>query len=285
MKKILLILALVLTIGTTFGQNMFNKLIDAKGGIKVTGLLRVGADTITEVKVGALDDLIADARDTITFSSIGVYKKDTTNIITGSYTSRHDFKTEPTKMELIKVMNKYGANIKLTGLIQASSAYTGSSNQMINERASYILAYVTDTVSVSTLYYQMHGAGSYTTDGTDFNGIAIYSISGTTATRIAITANTPTIWTTAANNTASVSLTAPVTLVPGIYYVGFLYCHLVQTTAPYIVGSQPGVIYTDMVMNNSMKLGIFYSTVTSFPASFTINSSNTISILHNFIGK
>lgn len=223
--------------------------------------------------------------DSADFETYAVLKGDTTNVTTGSYTSRHDFKTEPTKMELIKVMNKYGAGIKLTGLIQASGAYTGGSNQMIDQRASYVLAYVTDTVNVTTMYFQMHTAGNYTTDGSDFNGIAIYSISGTTATRVAITVNAPALWTAAANSTGSVSLAAPVILVPGIYYVGFLYNYLVQTTAPYIVGSQPGVIYTDMVMNNSMKLGIFYSTVTAFPASFTISSTNTLSILHNFIGK
>lgn len=223
--------------------------------------------------------------DTVNFSTYAIIKSDSSNVVSGSYTTRYDFKTEPTKMELIKVMNKYGAGIKITGLVQASGAYTGSANQMVDQRASYILTYVTDTVTVSTLYYQMHTAGNYTTDGSDFNGMAIYSISGTTATRIAITANTPTVWTTTANTLGSIALTAPVTLVPGIYYIGFMYNYLAQTAAPYIVGSQPGTIYTSMDLSNNMRLGIFYSSVTSFPASFTISSANTLGILHNFIGR
>lgn len=285
MKKIALILIILFSVTVSQGQSVFQKLVDARAGVKVTGIVRVGTDTITEWKIGKLDELIADQADSISFSQIGIYKKDTTNSITGSYTTRYDFKTEPTKMELIKVMNKYGAGIKITGLVQASGAYTGSANQMVDQRASYILTYVTDTVTVSTLHYQMHTAGNYTTDGSDFNGMAIYSISGTTATRIAITANTPTVWTTTANTLGSIALTAPVTLVPGIYYIGFMYNYLAQTTAPFIVGSQPGTIYTSMDLSNNMRLGIFYSSVTSFPASFTISSANTLGILHNFIGK
>ena len=247
--------------------------------------IKVEEKVISGAKVDKWDATAADVENDVDLEGVFVKRSDSVYRKPGSYVSRYDFKTEPTSMELIKVMNKYGASIKLTGLIQASGAYTGSANQMVDQRASYILAYVTDTVTVSTIYYQMHTAGNYTTDGSDFNGIAIYSISGTTATRIAITANTPTIWTATANTLASVALTAPATLFPGIYYVGFLYNYLVQTTAPYIVGSQPGTIYTSIDLSNSMRLGIFYPSLTAFPASFTISSANTLGILHNFIGR
>jgi hypothetical protein len=89
----------------------------------------------------------------------------------------------------------------------------------------------------------------------------------------------------AAGTQQSISFTAPVTLYPGVYYVGFLFNFLAQTTAPHIVGIQPGYIYTSASLNNNMRLGIFYSGITAFPASFTISSTQTLGILHNFIGK
>ena len=248
--------------------------------------IKVEERTISGEKVDQWNSVYTDVNtNDVDIDAVFVKRSDSAYAKPGSYVTRYDFKTEPTRHEYIKVLNMLGAGIKLTPVMPSGGSFVGSSNQMIDQRASYILAYVQDTVSVSSIQYQMNSAGSYTVDGTEFNGIAIYSTSGTTATRIAITANTATAWTQAANTVATLNLTAPVTLYPGLYYVGFLYNYLVQTTAPYIVGLQPGAIYTGTVLSNSMSLGIFYSSVTQFPASFTISSTQQLGILHNFIGK
>jgi hypothetical protein len=287
MKKATLIFSLLLFCMATFAQLL------APNGIKIgkkTSTTAVTIDSASVIdgkyrlyKAGTVLEPVNP--NSVQFSTVGVYKADTSGTKKGSYTSRYDFKTEPTRHEYIKILNMLGAGIKLSPVMPAGGSYVGSSNQMIDQRASYILAYVQDTVRITALQYQMNSAGSYTVDGTEFNGMALYSTSGTTATRIAITANTATAWTQAANSIATLNLTAPVTLYPGVYYVGFLYNFLVQTTAPYIVGLQPGAVYTGTVLSNNMSLGIFYSAVTQFPASFTISSTQQLGILHNFIGK
>jgi len=285
MKKLLFMAAMLVFAYTASAQLLAPKGLKVGKTADVITITRITSDG-SNIKFYSGNVLLSpEDPDTVDFASVGVLKKDTVNVTTGSYTSRYDFKNEPTRHEYIKVLNKLGAGIKLSPIMPSGGSFVGSSNQMIDQRASYVLAYVQDTVSVSSIQYQMHSAGNYTVDGTEFNGIAIYSTSGTTATRIAITANTATAWTQAANTVATLNLTAPVTLYPGLYYVGFLYNYLVQTTAPYIVGLQPGTIYTGTVLSNSMSLGIFYSSVTQFPASFTISSTQQLGILHNFIGK
>jgi len=276
MKRIILLAATVLLITTLQAQKF-----------SFTGKypIKVQEKTISGEKVDSWDSTAAKVAGAVDLGSVFVKRSDSAYAKPGSYVSRYDFKTEPTKHEAIKILNKYGGGIKLAPIMPMGGAYVGGSNQMIDGRASYILAEVTDTVTISTLDYQLHSAGAYTVDPAEFNGMAIFSISGTTATRVAITPDSPTAWSISASNRASLNLTAPVTLYPGIYYVGFLYNFLAQTTAPYIIGNQPSQVYTQLPLNNNMRLGIFYSTVTQFPASFTISSSGTLGILHNFIGR
>ena len=276
MKRIILLAASVLLISALHAQEKVS--FSGKYPIKVEGKI-VGADEFNK-----WDSAAAKVADAVDLGSVFVKRSDSAYAKPASYVSRYDFKTEPTQHEYIKVLNKLGAGIKLSPIMPAGGSYVGA-NQMIDQRASYILADVEDTVTVTALYYQLQTAGVYTTDGTDFNGCAIYAINGTTATRVAITANTPTAWSVAAGTQQSISFTSPVTLYPGIYYVGFKYDFLVQTTAPNLVGIQPGYIYTSAALNNNMRLGIFYSNVTAFPVSFTIAATQTLGILHNFIGK
>lgn len=287
MKKIMLVCLFAFLATAAFSQ------IKAVKGLEVgnpSSPNKVRVDSITKqgtnYRIYSAGTMLSPTSgDTVSFGEVGVYKKDTVNVIKGSYATRHDLKFESTKLDYVKTLNKYGAGIKLTPLMPAGGAYVGGSNQMIDGRATYILAEATDTVTLTTFDYQMHGSGNYTTDAGEFNGMAIYSISGTTATRIGITANTPTAWSVSSSDRASINLTAPVTLVPGLYYVGFLYNYLVQTTAPYIIGYQPSHVFTNLPLNTNLRLGVWVGTQATFPSSFTINPAYVVGILHNFIGR
>ena len=286
MKKYLFLIAAMLIYVASFSQTIT---LNSKNN-KFTGLnqfskpVTIETKLLTGLKIATLDTLITARKDTVSFKQVGVYKKDTVNVITGSYATRHDLKIEPTKQEIVKALNSAGAGIKLAPTMAVGGAMTGN-NQLVDARASYIHCTVTDTVVVTSIHYSMAIAGVYTVDGVEFNGVAIYSLSGTTATRVAISANTGTAWSIAANDFSGINLTAPVTLYPGEYYVGFLFNFLAQTTAPTIQSIQPGNLYTSMPLSNSRRLGIFYSGVAQFPTSFTVLSTQVLGILHNFIGK
>ncbi len=275
MKRIILLAATVLLTSALHAQ---------KFSFKGKYPILIEEKTISGEKVDSWDAAVADLENDVDLEGVFVKRSDSAYAKPGGYTSRYDFKTEPTKHEIVKSLNSAGAGIKLAPTVAVGASMT-TNNQLVDARASYVHCTVTDTVVVTSIHYSMAIAGVYTVDGSEFNGIAIYSVSGTTATRIAMTANTATAWSIPANDFSTLNLTAPVTLYPGEYYVGFLFNFLAQTTAPTIQSIQPGNLYTSMPLSNNRRLGIFYSGVAQFPASFTVVSTQVLGILHNFIGK
>jgi len=70
MKKILFIaITFILLTGSAQAQNVFYKLVDARSGLKVTGVLRLGSDTLTTEKLQNYDAAVAELNDTITLQS------------------------------------------------------------------------------------------------------------------------------------------------------------------------------------------------------------------------
>jgi len=66
MKKILFIaIAFILLTGSAQAQNVFYKLVDARSGLKVTGVIRIGTDTLSAQKLQEYDAAVADVNDSI----------------------------------------------------------------------------------------------------------------------------------------------------------------------------------------------------------------------------
>ena len=97
--------------------------------------------------------------------------------------------------------------------------------------------------------------GIYT--GDNFNGAALYSISGTTFTRVAISANNANLW-----KVSAYDVTIPFTSnysVPakGLYAVMLLYNYSAESTAPVIVA---GTSWASGMASRVFKVGNFYGT-------------------------
>jgi len=69
MKRYTIIIALLLIASVGFSQNVFKNLVDARAGVKVTGIVRVGNDTITESKIAQYDATVTEINDTVTLQS------------------------------------------------------------------------------------------------------------------------------------------------------------------------------------------------------------------------
>ena len=98
----------------------------------------------------------------------------------------------------------------------------------------------TPTIVTGVRWLQVN-TGNYTA-GTGFNGIGLYRYNSTTDSLEIIreTASEPNIWQRAgsANSWQSAAFTSPVTVQPGVYYIGWNYNNSAQTTAPSIGHSQ-----------------------------------------------
>ncbi|MBV5334822.1 MAG: hypothetical protein JZU49_03345 [Sulfuricurvum sp.] len=91
--------------------------------------------------------------------------------------------------------------------------------------------------TINKFCWVLQTQGAFT--GDNENKLAIYSVSGTTYTKVAETASDENIWKTAATALGSKSLAAPVTLQPGAYFIAGLWNAASTTTAPalYQLGS------------------------------------------------
>ena len=201
--------------------------------------------------------------DTVAFSSIGIYKADSNYRKPGSYTSRYDFKTEPTLDNLIRIYKGNGLTIKNNFITPL--AFT-SGNSLTSDRMVLVMTYVPDSCTVNGFKYGLSAQGAFTASST--NACALYSISGTTFTKIAETTNSDAIWKVAANAYSTAAFVTPVTIAPGYYYMALLYSTSAPTTAP-------AVYCTTMLQAWFSDIGTNYlacyvtANQTSMPASIT----------------
>ena len=176
--------------------------------------------------------------DTIAFSSIGIYKADSIYQKSGSYTSRYDFKTEPTRDNSLKKWKAFGSTMNFVPMCPLVSTATLT---LVDGRAYYTLYYLEDSIILTGFKYALTTAGNFIED--QYNGIALYSVSGATLTYITKTANDVNIWKSTANTVASKALPSPVVLAPGFYALGMLYNSSSQTTAP-VIQSYSTLVFT-----------------------------------------
>ena len=92
---------------------------------------------------------------------------------------------------------------------------------LIDGRASYSAFYLPEAYTLAGLKLVFVGQGDYTED--NFNGIALYTLAGTTLTQVAISANDANYFKTVAGVVSTIPFTAPYVAAAGIYYVGYLF--------------------------------------------------------------
>jgi hypothetical protein len=165
----------------------------------------------------------------------GVAKSDSIYQKPGSYVPQYQFKHDVGNEEK-NMLNKVGAVIKLAPAILGMGIT--STTTMVSGTLYYELCYNSDTITISTLTYGLTTNGSFT--GANYNGMGIYSVSGTTFTLLRSTTNNEATWKIGTAVSAVINLTSPITLPPGKYVIMALYNQSAQTTAPIMYGLAGG---------------------------------------------
>jgi len=177
----------------------------------------IQTDTINAVKIGHLDNFIANIGDTLDLGSVAVLDSDTTLQKPGHVASRYDFKNEAVKTPLLRILKGFGSTVKLTPLLEVGYP---SNNPMIDGRGYYTLSYTADSCVVTGFKFTMATAGNYNSD--QYNGIALFSISGGSngvGTLVSQTADDGAIWKNTASTLVTKALPTPVTIPPGYYHI------------------------------------------------------------------
>lgn len=128
----------------------------------------------------------------------------------------------------LKALQAAGSSIKVGS---AMGFYPRVDHTLYDGKALWTLFYLSDTTDITGVGYMLSTQGDYTAD--NYNGFAIYSVSGTTYTKIDSTANDGNLWKAAANTAATKAFSSGAQeLNPGIYYIFLVYNNSAQVTAP-----------------------------------------------------
>ncbi len=142
-----------------------------------------------------------------------------------------------------------------------------STSALTNQQIVFTLVYLPKAKTITGVKWWQAVQGSYTAN--NYNGVAIYSLSGGTITYIDESANDGTIWQTAANTLSSKALGSTHALSAGVYVIAALYSNSAQTTAPTIgvnLGLTGGILSSGDFAN-SVKLNATWTGQTAMPGS------------------
>jgi hypothetical protein len=118
--------------------------------------------------------------------------------------------------------------------------------------------------------------------GAGFNGVALFSYSGGTLTRIVASSDSEATWETSANNTwGSVAFSSPQSISEGLYYIGVLYNG--SGTAPAIGGTVNSANLTVNIgdFTNSAKLNLNLGSQTTMPTSVSMSGAGVAASSNN----
>ena len=165
-----------------------------------------------------------------------------------------------------------GSNIKAR-TIEAGNTSLALSDGL----AYYVLIHIPLDCNITGVYIGQSTQGSYTAD--NYNGVALYTLSAGTITRVALSADDGDIWKTASNGLITKAFSSPYNASAGYYVIGLIYNSSAQTTAPTIQANGAHGQLLSAGMANSIKYHAYRSGQTTLPASENYTNLSSASYL------
>jgi hypothetical protein len=192
------------------------------------------------------------------------------------------FKDQIDALFLEKTIGMYNLLIGLGSDVKGipvGANFANTSNVALADNIQYFgMCYVPKDTTVTGIRFVQAVAGNYTPDNT--NGIALYSFSGTTYTKVVETTNDtadPNIFEATANTVVTKAFSTPTHIAKGFYAVSFLYNSSAQTTAPSLSGINTTVpmVFSKEFVGTAMHIAAQTSAgQNSFPSTMTV--ANTV---------
>ncbi len=130
-----------------------------------------------------------------------------------------------------------------------------------------------DTLTGLNWFTQTTGNGTHVATN---NKVGLYSYNGTTLTKVAASANQDSLWQGTNDAAANKDFSAPVAVVPGMYYVAFLYNASVETVAPAVyAASQQSTWVAELNLQGSKFRSAYKSGVSDLPSTQALSGLTT----------
>lgn len=158
-------------------------------------------------------------------------------------------------------------------LVAAPSTLTLTDNQ-----ARFVAVWVPQKKTITGVKFINSTAGVYTADQN--NEVGLYTLAGTTLTRVAVSANDGNIWKAAADAVVAVPFQTPYAANPGTYYVGLVFNTSAPTTVPVLktlAGMAGGLNTLDLTA--SLMFSGTLASANALPASQAFSGINSSTAL------
>lgn len=167
----------------------------------------------------------------------GIALADSTGLSEGNYMTRQNYHNDAGNANNLKAYKLFGTTIKAMPVVN-EYAYNGLA--MTDRRAYWLLCYLAEPATLTGIRFNVSTAGAFTPD--QYNGFGLYSVSGTTYTRVAFTDTCALAFkSTGAKSVpfanAVGGAATPYAAQAGLYYIVVLYNNSAQVTAPSIHGT------------------------------------------------
>jgi hypothetical protein len=137
----------------------------------------------------------------------------------------------------VPIMGDFRTALALLGSTIKAEPLSGNASNisalitLLDQTARFTIVYLPKSATITGVKWWQSVSGSYTAN--NYNGVALYSLSGGNITLIDSTANDGNIWKTA-QSFASKPFTQTRSLTAGVYVVASFYCRSAETAAPLI---------------------------------------------------
>ena len=252
MKKLIFLLIGLLSISFVVAQNNFKYPIT------------VQSKSITGAKIDGYDATKSKVDGAVPGANSFILKSDTNYQKPGGYTSRYDFKYEPTNAELWKMWKKSGADI--SPLMPTYPIVNVGATALVDGRLYLYRFYTPDSTTVHGFRIIM--SASFAGTGDNYNGICLYRYSNDSIYLLGQTTNSTSFWTNTANTSVDKPLASNVTIPPGFYAVAPIYNNSAQTTAPTIEAPYISAIAKSVTFTGGWRTTSYINSVTTPAASY-----------------
>lgn len=152
--------------------------------------------------------------------ALDVKLADSTGFGTGKYVSGYDFANTVHNTDVLTLQGLGSAAKALVNF--GGGVGAGTPTLMVDGTVYYTSVYVEKYSTITGVKFFINTPQAvYNQD--NFNGVGLYSVSGTTYTQIAISANDSTFLCGGTYSVGTIAFTAPINVTPGVYYIAMLY--------------------------------------------------------------
>lgn len=197
-------------------------------------------------------------------------------------TSNAWFRTaNPTGIDPDKITYRALGSSIISETVGQKLPYANTASNLVDGQIRYMAVPIPMEQTITGLKVYVRTAGSYTGDNNNKVGLYSYNTSTGLLTLVASSANSSTLWTSAANAVQTINFTTPYLAAPAVYYAALLYNQSAQTTAP--------ALASGVALNNAAMAGTAYgfansgkllgtSSSTDLPATINISAISASAI-------